>query len=227
MDPFTGKSWKIEPGYQEWNPKLCKDYFQDLLNLPIVKSQVDFKSLGFNDRTAEVHKNDYVRISALNLYGGVWSDMDVIYFKPITDLKVNKPENKDKETYVCISPVYGHSTGFNMAIEGSQFFTKMVEVINSRYNSTGYQCWGPDMFNLYFKTLESIPNSVNIDMDAVYAHDCHHMRELLGNSPRFTDGSIGCHWYGGNSIWGKFFNETKGGEVNLPDNIIGNLIKNA
>ena len=86
------------------------------------------------------------------------------------------------------------------------------------------------MFNKYFKKLETINQvcpTLNLDMDVVYAHDCYHIKELLdGTLPRFTDGSIGCHWYGGHSQWGKFYNETHGGLDNLPDNIIGNLIKN-
>lgn len=73
-----------------------------------------------------------------------------------------------------------------------------------------------------------IPNSVNLDMDVVYAHNCHNVGELIKNGiPRFTENSIGCHWYAGNSIWGDFLNKTHGGVDNLPNNIIGNLIRNA
>ena len=225
---FTGKSWGIEHNYLPLNPTLCKDYLPELLELPITKMPIDFSSLGFKKETPEVHKADYTRINVLHLYGGVWVDLDILFFKSMSDLEVNTTENKYKETYVCISPSYGHSTGFNMAIEGSKFFGTLKENMNKEYNPSGYQCWGPDIFNKYFKKLEDIPNAVNLGMDVVYAHDCYTLKELLEtNNPRFTEGSIGCHWYAGHSMWGKFFNETKGGTVNLPDNIIGNLIRNA
>lgn len=81
------------------------------------------------------------------------------------------------------------------------------------------------MWNKYYKTLEHIPGGAEIGMEAVYAHNCHQVKELFGNSPRFTEHSIGCHWYGGNTIWPDFFNATAGGEKNLPDNIIGRLIE--
>lgn len=225
---FHGKSWGIESGCQELNERLFKDYFPDLLDLPIIKMSVDFKGLGFRDNFAEVHKNDYIRISVLNHYGGVWSDLDILYFKPITELKVNVPENKNIENYVCISPDYGHSTGFNMASEGNQFYGKLVDFLPLEYHHKNYQCWGPDIFNKYFKHLNSMPSTINLDMDVVYAHDCHRVSELLINStPRFTEGSIGCHWYGGNSLWGKFLNDTHGGFDNLTDNLISKLIKDA
>lgn len=226
--PFTGKSWDIEPGYEQWNQNICKNYLPELMKLPIHKQVVDFSSLGFRDNVAEVHKNDYIRISALHLYGGVWSDMDIIYFKPLTSLKVNIPSNKDKEVYVCISPQYGHSTGFNMAMKGSRFFGQMTNLMTKMYHPKEYQCWGPDIFNRYFKTIDRIPGGVNLSMDVVYAHNAYNVTDLLKNmKPNFNDESIGCHWYGGHSIWGAFWNQTGGGVRNLPDNIIGNLIKNA
>ena len=204
--------WGVEPGNDSINEKLCKDYFPNVMSLPITKQSIDFFSLGMTDNTAEVHKNDYIRINVLNLYGGIWSDMDIIYFKPLDQLKANNKENKNKEVFVCISD-YGHSTGFNMAIKESRFYSKLNEMLKYEYKPYEYQCWGPDIYNKFFKTMNSIPGGFNLSMDVVYAHDCHHVKELFGKKSKFTDESIGCHWYGGNSIWGRFINETRGGEV--------------
>lgn len=225
--PFKGRSWGIKTGHVEFNERYCRDYLPELMSLPITKVPVDFNALKFKNIIAEVHKADYIRINTLYLYGGLWSDMDILYFRPITDMAANTPENHSKDVFVCISD-YGHSTGFNMAIEKSRFFEVLVNNLNKNFKQKEYQCWGPDIFNRYFKSLSSISSVVNIDMDTVYAHDCHHAPELLTNvKPRFKEHSIGCHWYAGNSIWGNFLNNTRGGEVNLPDSIIGNLIKNA
>ena len=224
---FTGKSWGIERGNQPINYKLMEDYTDKLSDLPITLMKVNFESLKFWANMAEVHKNDYIRINSLYLYGGLWSDTDILYFKSMNDLCVNTEENKEKQVYVCIAD-YGHSTGFNLATEGSKFFTKLLEMLNPEYKPLEYQCWGPDMFNKYFRKLELIPAGVNIPMDVVYAHNCHNVCELLnGKFSRFTDQSIGCHWYGGNSVWGRFLNETAGGEKNLKNNIISQLIINA
>lgn len=225
--PFKGKSWGIQKGHKELDQDLCKDYLPELMSLPITKVPVDFKALRFKHISAEVHKADYIRINALYLYGGLWTDMDILYFKPITEMVCNTPENRNKEVFVCIGD-YGHSTGFNLATEKSHFFEVLVNNLNKTFRQREYQCWGPDIFNKYFKKLQIIPNAVNLDMDIVYTYDCHHVSELLkSGKSKFNGKSIGCHWYAGNSIWGDFLNKTHGGEDNLPNNIIGNLIKNA
>jgi hypothetical protein len=227
--PFTGKSWGIEPGYQEFDNNLCDDYFSEIMKLPIKKIAVDFETMGFGKDSAEVHKADYIRIRSLFLQGGAWADMDILFFKSMNDLFVNIPANYEKETFVCMCD-YGHSTGFVMARERSKFFGILLNFVKDEYPKNSYQCIGPDMFNKYFPTLESINKispAVNIGMNVVYAHDAYHQQEILdGTKPRFTDESIGIHWYGGHSMWGGFFNETRGGTINLPDNIIGNLLKN-
>lgn len=227
MKSFAGRSWGTEFDPNSIKDELCKDYLSELLELPINKMPIDFINLGFKDDAPEVHKNDYMRIFTLYCYGGVWSDTDIIYFKSLNELKVNKEENRNKQVYVCISPDYGHSTGFNMAIKDNEFFKKLIDKYSDDYKRYEYQCWGPDLFNKYFETIESVHGGVNLDMDVVYAHNCYYLHELRdGSAPKFTDGSIGCHWYGGSVTWAKFLNETGGGERNLPNNIIGNLIKN-
>ncbi len=222
---YKGRSWGIDTKYQYLNEKVCKDFLPELLNLPVKKIEVDFQELGFRSNMAEIHKNDYIRISALSLYGGVWSDLDIIYFKPLEKLKANTEENKDKEVYVCVCD-YGHSTGFNMATPNSEFFNFLSNKLNQVYHPGHYQCWGPDMMNKYNRNPDSIREAVNLSMDVVYAHNAHQVRELITDSPkRFNGESIGCHWYAGNEIWGDFLNKTGGGEKNLPKSIITDLIK--
>lgn len=223
-EPFKGRSWYTDMYPPKINEGVCKDYFEDVLKLKVIKNEVDFGALGARRNMAEVHKNDYIRVHALKLYGGLWSDMDIIYFKPMTELAVNKPENKDKKVFVCIGD-YGHSTGFNMATPESEFFTFLSDNLNKEYLPSAYQCWGPDMWNKYYKTLKSVPGGCEIGMDAVYAHNAHQVGELLGDNARFTEHSIGCHWYGGNTLWPDFWNKTAGGEKKLPKSIIQELIE--
>jgi hypothetical protein len=67
---------------------------------------------------------------------------------------------------------------------------------------------------------------VNIDMDAVYAHNALNIPDILNGKPsHFTDNSIGIHWYGGHPLWGNFIKETNGGLSNLPNNVIGNVLR--
>lgn len=222
--PYLGVSFGN--GHFHKDEKLFKDYLPELMNLPIKKIPVDFDSLKFSPTAAEVHKADHIRVNVMKLYGGVWSDMDIIYFKPIERLKANTEENYNKETFVCVGD-YGHSTGFVMAVENSSFFNTLTDHVAGEYTAGNYQCLGPDMFNKYYKRVSDIPNSVNLSMDVVYSYNCHNVGSLLENKkPVFTAKSIGCHWYAGNTMWYDFLSKTKGGEINLPNNVIGKLIRN-
>jgi hypothetical protein len=63
-------------------------------------------------------------------------------------------------------------------------------------------------------------------MDAVYAHDAMHIKDILDGTPaRFTNKSIGIHWYAGHPLWGEFIRDTDGGKANLPDSVISSVLK--
>jgi mannosyltransferase OCH1-like enzyme len=205
----------------------CKDYFQELLNLPIERNYVDFDEYGFTDVVSEVHKSDFLRYCKLYEIGGVWSDMDIVYFKSITALEVNNQYNRNKETFVCIGR-YGHSNGFLMSARKSKFFDVMIDLSFKEYDKENYQGIGTHMFNKYYRKqtlIEKISSVANIGMGAVYSHDANHIHELLdGSLPRFNDRAIGVHWYAAHPIWEDFLKETNGGLINLGDNIIGNIL---
>ena len=224
--PYKVVTWNtIELNYKK---DIKTDYFPELLKLDIEVHYVDMEDYGVSNEISEVHKSDYLRYWVLYQYGGVYSDFDILYFKPIEHLKVNVIENADVETFVCISPRYGHSAGFYMASEGSLYFHHMHFKAKESIDSADYQSVGPNLVNKLFPTLESIAKVSNVQeigMEAVYAHDGQHIPDLYsGVSSRFTENSIGCHWYAGHPLSGVFLNKTNGGLENLPNNIISNLL---
>jgi hypothetical protein len=229
--------WLWRPKYSSrvvtWNTQELNyrstwdDWTGMLLSLDIEKIEVDFTEYGLSNNISEVHKSDFIRYYFLGKYGGVYSDMDIVYFRPITYLEVNKKGNKNKETFVCISS-YGHSNGFFMAAEGSQFFKTMFELAK-RIDLRKYQSNGPDLCNATYPTIESIEKISrveNIGMEAVYYYDGQHINHIYQqNNLVFGEHSIGCHWYAGSPYAGKFLNETNGGLKNLSKNIISQLCR--
>jgi hypothetical protein len=212
----------------------CDNYFDELKKLPITMTEVDFDDYGFDNNMSEVHKSDFLRLHLMATYGGVWSDMDIFYFKPITNLAVNNIQNKDKETFVCYC-YYKHSIGFFMGTPGNAFYKTMRSHSikeSKEYYPMGspFQHMASDLWNKHFHILETIDNIspvANIDMDAVYSIDASDIPAIYdGSPPRFTSKSIGIHWYAGHPLSGKFLQETNGGLTNLPDNVLGNLLKN-
>lgn len=207
----------------------CEDFFFELTELPVTLHTVDFEDFGLSNRISEVHKSDFLRLFILKHYGGLWSDFDILYFKSMTELAVNKDENKEVECVVSIDH-YGHSAGFLMAKPNSLYFSNFESFARLEYHPEIYQCMGTDMYNKYYPTLKSISeisSVVNIGMDAVYAHDAMNIPYIInGTVPKFTKDSIGLHWYAGHRAWGKFINDTNGGLINLPNSIIGNVLRN-
>jgi hypothetical protein len=222
--PYAVITWpSSELNYQSnW-----QDYLPELLKLPIIKKEVDFKDFGLSNEISEVHKSDFLRYYFLSVYGGVYSDMDILYFRPITNLDVNKRVNRNKETFVCFSH-YGHSNGFFMSAIGSRFFKAML-ALTDKCDFRKYQGMGPDLCNDYFPTLESIADISpvrNIGMEAVYYYDGQHVHSIYTDKNlNFPSSTIGLHWYAGSYLSGLFLRNTNGGLNNLPDNILGNLCK--
>jgi hypothetical protein len=209
-------------------PVLCTDCTPELMGLPLESHEVDFKQFGFENTISEVHKSDFIRLFLLANTGGLWSDMDIIYFKPMTSLAVNIPQNADKETFVCISD-YGHSAGFLMSAPPNKYYELLVKMAKNNFDPKKYQGIGATMFNEQLPALEAINKispAVNIDMDAVYTHNAMHIKDILDGTPaRFTDKSIGIHWYAGHPLWGDFIKNTNGGKGDLPNCIISDILK--
>jgi hypothetical protein len=220
-----------------WNTKenknqilLCKDFTSELNKLPINKIEIDFKKYNVSNSLSEVHKSDFIRLIQLNKIGGLWSDMDIFYIKPMTSFYLNTPENKNIETFVC-NNIYGHSIGFMMASKGNKFFETLVNLAYKEYQPQDYQTLGSLLYNKHFGTMDSINKitpAINISMDVVYPSYAGDEANLInGKDIKITDRTLGVHWYAGHPQWTDFLLKTNGGLTNVPDNcIIGKLLKN-
>ena len=226
--PTTVKTWVTHENKLE-QPET--DFTQKLMELPITKTAVNFNDFGFPNELSEVHKSDVLRLKLLSTVGGLWSDMDIFYFKPMSWFYLNKSENSHIETFYC-NRDYGHSIGFLMATPQNKFFEKLFELSKNSYNAQSYQTFGANLYNRYFRaegTVEVLtPSAINISMDVVYSHRAGDTADLLdpNKAPKFTAKSLGIHWFGGDLTWKNFLLDTDGGLINVPDCIIGDLIKN-
>jgi|WetSurMetagenome_2_1015567.scaffolds.fasta_scaffold00103_25 hypothetical protein len=205
--------------WEDWTDRLWK--LCDNIHM------IDFTNFGVKNSVAEVHKSDLLRCWILNEVGGVYSDTDIFYFKPITNLEVNRRKNKYAETFVCICH-YGHSNGFWMGSKGSRFFGELFEQ-SKKIDPARYQSNGPELCNRMFRTIESINEispAVNIGMEAVYYYNGQHVDAIYSEERVIFDKkSIGIHWYAGHPLSGMFLNRTNGGLTNLQNSIMDKLCK--
>jgi hypothetical protein len=187
-----------------------EDYTQQLASdIQIVKH--DFSLYGFRNDAHEVHKSDFIRWKILVEEGGVWSDTDILYTKPMSSMIGNVPSNQNVDSGICkYHDVDLYAIGFLFSSPGSPIYKKIHQHSYANYTSVKCQCIGTELFSALFgsptnstigRLKSTVPNSnpLFIDPDVVYSI----------NGPRvdkfFTSGlnvgafpkAIGFHWYGG------------------------------
>jgi hypothetical protein len=212
--------------FEQKYPSTFKDYFPEVMKLPISLIPIDFDQFGLSNSISEVHKSDYLRWHLLSTIGGLWSDMDILYFKPMNDLFINRPENWYAETIVSISG-YGHSIGFLLGSYKNKYFETIHKMSFKAFNEKSYQCIGSALCNALFPTLRHIAGyPMDIGMDAVYLYNADNIDKIFKEnySIRNKKNTIGIHWYAGHPLAGKFLNRTNGGLTNLPVNTISQLL---
>ena len=225
--PQSNMSWAT--GEQKYGDNY-QDYINEVSNLGVVIEYVDFESIDFSNSASDVHKSDYLRWKLLYEIGGLWADMDIIFTKSMDELYFNKPEYSNINAVFCISD-YGHSIGFLMGGEENDYFKTIHKASLKEYSKERYQCIGSILCNKLFPIWESAKrdniNPHNLSMEVVYAYDANHVKELFGKSApnRFTEKTIGVHWYGGSDIAGKYLNTTNGGLQLQGSSIIDEYIR--
>ncbi len=197
---FQGrKTWKTMECYARF---IGKNYLDRLLNMDIDVVEVDFCNLGFNNNVPETFKADFLRWILLSTRGGLWSDFDIIYFKPMKSLYFNNDTNKQINTVVCRN-IY-HRIGFLLSSPQNDFYKFVAQQAKRKFNPTEYQSIGSRILNINFPGIGIIENLFphlnifNLETDVVYPLNENTIPTVFKvNCSIIKEKSIGIHWYGG------------------------------
>lgn len=194
--------WNKKQFEQKYEEKF--NYFNKIKDVNII--EFDFKEIGISNNINEIHKSDFIRYYLLKENGGIWSDMDIFYFKPINYLFENNKDNIDKNTFLYFgtenNEIGGHAIGFLMSSKGNVYFENIFNLAKENYKKQDYQSIGADLLNKQFDSNYLNKNCKNITLmkkSGVYAID-HMKKEFIyekTNNSFFDSNSIGIHWYGG------------------------------
>lgn len=206
--PQTGRGWTTNEHAVEYKGE---DYFDKLKDYATVES-LDMEELGFGNELAEVHKSGVFRLWALTKYGGVYSDFDILYFKPMVEIK---------ERAYFHHPDGHFADGFLASKKDDKLFKFLLERLKTA--STGkYQSFGPTLWGEYFGSKK--PDGWNIPKSLVYACDWQDVDKLFGDY-RLPDDAVGIHWFGGSDKAGQQENLlTPSNDI---DSTIANLVREA
>jgi len=185
---------------------------------------VDFENIGIPNDISENFKGDLLRWHLLSTEGGLWSDMDIVYFKSIEDAYFNVPENGAIDTVLC-DQVYGNSVGFMLSQANNKYFFDVFRLAKSMITPTNYQCVGPTAINL----LKCNSNFVNMRMQVIYPCNADNIDKIYASPPHecITKNTIGIHWYAGHPLSGKFANDVNESNYRDFNNLLTQSIEKA
>ena len=206
-----------------------KDYTAALLALDYIETRtVDFEKLGIPNDIPEVFKSDFFRWNLLATEGGCWSDMDILYVRPISDIDTNNTmiigESPKIDTSLCIRKVFDqnlrfsldvHIIGFHLASKDNVVFKHICNHMLSKFNPKEYQSIGSRMLMSLFpnpSTLQHLfpmNNICNLPSDVVYPYSDTQIDMIFHstNTNLMSSRTIGVHWFNCSPITKNFINQ--------------------
>ena len=159
--------------HENEEPLDTKDYMDRVESIGVVVKKFNMEVIGFSNDLPEVVKSDLIRLYLLSHTGGLWSDNDIVFFRPIEHTL--KPT--DCSAYFCYrrggptqedtkknGPMY-HSIGFLLSEPEGEYFkewfagtkqvisTKEYQSVGSPYDATKININNPDIYNLDINTV--------------------------------------------------------------------------
>lgn len=234
-----GETWlcDAQKGYNYQD----KDWFNKLREIEGVKiikftfSDMDmFEGIGKVEDIPEVFKSDILRLYLLSTQGGVWTDFDIIFIKPINILSLNQFEYKDVDIILCYSFVITRNSKGKIVKKNprrianrigfiggtnkkSLFFSEMIKLKEQIYDFKNYQSLGANLFNAFCKfdilneemmfQYKDV-NIFNLPLKSIYpySHTGKLERFYNGSDIEVDNQTIGIHWYGGGRVSSKYDN---------------------
>ena len=208
-----GIPWATGEGY-DGTGFAGRDYSRDLFSISGLRiHEVDFSAFPAIAEAPENYKSDFFRWHILSEQGGVYSDIDLLSLRPLSDLYLNVRDNKDAEAVICLQEA-GNIIGFLMGAPGSTFYKRLLEKSVEAFNTQMYQAISAPMVNEVYPSMQFIRQSypdmrvLNMSMDVVYAlgHSVIPDIFLSTDLGRLKSETIGIHWYAGHPVAQEFNN---------------------
>jgi len=212
-----------------------EDYFEKVKELPVKIVEVDFGKIFGEHKVSEVHKSDYFRWYLLHHYGGMWSDMDVLFTKSMKEIEINRAQNRTLDCALNINHNHGSRIGIMLSSKNrNPFYGKLMresKKILLSGNELLYQSVGPNLINhlmspagsseIYYDGNQKLTlnfkdrtgKSVPVHYDSLlcsefYLYDHSDIPAIFERDEysEVKEKSIAIHWYGGSPVTQKVNN---------------------
>jgi hypothetical protein len=214
------KTWKSNANKDKY---IGIDYLDKVRGIPEVEIvKINFNNIGLDNNISEIIKSDYLRHYLLGNFGGMWSDMDIVYIKPITEMLTNTKnifgDFNIIDTVVDYRTLSEYridfSVGLLMSSPDNPFYLNLIDECKRHYDPTDYQTFGSCLVMKLYNNVEAIKakyphlNILNMHHDTYLPIKWSEMSNIFTNIvPKITDRTIGIHWFNGSPISKKFQND--------------------
>lgn len=209
-------------------PINCKDYSDRIEKIGIEIIPFDFDTIGVSNTLSEVLKSDFLRWYLLSTQGGLWADMDILFFRPVNQIVMDEKV----DTILCFQKGVW-SVGFLMGSSNNQVFKHLHKEAQGSFNPKAYQSIGRVLLAKCLKSIQNIQAKYpdhrvyNLPMSIVYALDSVKIKYAYTTNNRLLlkSDSIGLHWYAGKRTLGHWINKIDEKTYTKYDNVVCNLIQ--
>ena len=190
-----------------------EDHFELLARLNYVNiTYLDLIHEGIGTDKHGILASDILRVRLLYKYGGVYSDLDTLWLRPMSEFKnikcIGNPE--DFETTACFFELtHGHHNNSNIISEQEGNYLRAIieeqDKIKPPY--VDYQTFNTSLLNRMFPVYESIisrfPRVIAMDYKTLYPYSTFQVDRLFVLEDMFpldSSAALGVHWFNGNRL---------------------------
>ncbi len=230
------KNLKVPKEY-DWEERLDSLYFKgedcskliDKLDISIKYLEDEYPEIAELD-LEENHISDIILFKILGEKGGIVSDTDILFYKPINYEKIKNVDagiisfkGYPKKNYIPLSFMIG---------KPNRFFSEMYERFKSKIN---LKVWdnSPSLMDSLkqiknkFKDLKIVrlPSHLVFPFSETKKEPQEYFISMFRNNVKVPDNSIGMHWYGANPNSQRFNNKLTKDNYKNSDNTICQIIQ--
>lgn len=220
-------------GTAKYIPKYVgQDFFYMFEEMDYVNIiEVDLKEFGIREDLHNILRSDILRYNMLYKHGGVWSDFDVLWLKPLdcmNNIRHVNILNHVGMTACLYQNIVGHyNIGILLSIKGHPFYKQLLDQIriiqktpnkfrslyDIKTNKFYHQSFGVVLWKQLFPRLNNITNKykdcLGIRYKTFYPYSIFELDKLYKkNDISVIDKDVVCvHWFNGHELSKTYINE--------------------
>ena len=201
------------------------DFFPLIMQMNYVNIEViDLNVYNIDNRLHSILRSDIFRYKILYELGGVWSDFDVIWLKPMSHMNnvncVGKTTIQKMGATVCFynTTTGHHSIGILITSQKHNFYKTIVNKVITMWNKNApmykhdYQMFGVGVWSELYHNLQhvnkSYPDVVGIPYETFYPYDIFDLDRLYKRVDlSVINNNVMCvHWFNGHTFSKQYVN---------------------